>query len=714
MQWVGAIGRCQMKVSINHNEKNYTTDIDFSDVKIHHTKWLKSDKQVNANMRKANSDISKQLKDNFKENALVKESNAKKLKDLADFFEAVSKAQKNDSRANRTVGLKTQGMTKQQVAKQAKKNMENRKKMGALASNFVKNVSPESAGALPKLSAIADKTKRIGGMITTGEFELDGSSLAKALNVGSLASNAVSVVFPEIGAVTRGVSLISSGLMKTKALKKLAPTATAARNVITKVNKAKNEIPMTPANLVKHAKETLYNKTNLDQFTEEQQQTIKDFLDKAEQAKVPLKDTDEYKKLSSIVKLDPLATDVDVYKQSNDILKRATETSHYEKLKKAKSGSLSDEDQKFINSFDTKNAMTLTDSEIESVYDFKNVYEQAKNTDVKDAIVSKIPGINEFNQIKNAVGSKGENVESATDLANDAYNELRTQLIGYNVAKGHNSPTEFETQVNLANLEASMEAQGVRGKFNKKTADSLREILDKLPDYAKDRAKDYISYTDALDPATAISANEGGTIDIDFDQYEDADFKPVTSIASIWTGKEPEHSSDIFKFWTGQLDTSGPSFMDIVDIMEHDFGSANHAVWGGYIDALEKVYRFYIDKFGEGPLTLDDWLKHKMNSGKIQYVNSDAWFQSTGPGSASGESKGFLDMMRDLKEALIELGSNVPNAQELNDLVKDDTTRTLDKLNNGFTQSRYQLDIEQTTNDKGNFDPIGFNNFLNS
>lgn len=703
-----------MKVSINHNSKNYTTDIDFSDVKIHHTKWLKSDKQVNSSMRKAQREIGQQLRDNFKENALVKESNNKKLEELADFFDAVSKAQANDSRANRTVGLKTQGMTKQQIAKQAKKNLKNRNKIGSLATNFVKNVAPEAAGSIPKLASIADKTKRLGGIITTGEFELDGSSLAKALNVGSLASDAVSVVFPEVGAITRGVSLITSGLMKTKALRKLAPTATAARNVISKVNKAKNEIPMTPANLVKHAKETLYSKVNLAQFSAEEQKTIQNFLDKAEQAKVPLKDTDEYKSLSKIVKLDPLATDESVYAQSQDVLKRSTETAHFDKLKKADPQTLSDEDQTFMSNFNPKEAITLTDSQLESVYDFKNVYEQAQNTDVKDAIMDRIPGLSEFNQIKNSISSKGDNVTAATDLANDAYNELRTQLIGYKVAKGHNSPSEFETQVNLANLEASMEAQGVRGKFNKKTADSLREILDKLPDYAKDRAQDYISYTNALDPATAISMDEGGNLNIDFDQYEDADFTPVTSNASIWTGKEAEHSSDVFKFWTGQLDTSGPSFMDIVDIMINDSGTSTTGVWSPYTDALEKVYRFYEPKFGDGPLKLDDWLKFKMNSGKIQYVSNEMWFQSTGPGSSAGESKGFLDMMRDLKEALIELGANVPNNQELDDLYKDDTARTLDKLNNGFTQSRYQLDVEQTTNDDGTFDPIGFNNFLNS
>ena len=192
-----------MKVSINHNSKNYTTDIDFSDVKIHHTKWLKSDKQVNSSMRKAQREIGQQLRDNFKENALVKESNNKKLEELADFFDAVSKAQANDSRANRTVGLKTQGMTKQQIAKQAKKNLKNRNKIGSLATNFVKNVAPEAAGSITKLASIADKTKGLGGIITTGEVELDGSSLGKGVNVGDHASDDVSVVLPEGGAIDR-------------------------------------------------------------------------------------------------------------------------------------------------------------------------------------------------------------------------------------------------------------------------------------------------------------------------------------------------------------------------------------------------------------------------------------------------------------------------------------------------------------------------------
>lgn len=596
-----------MRVAINHGSKNYSTTISFDDVKINHNVWLKHTANIKDDLRKSQRKVNQQLK--------VKDSDIAKIDELKAFFDDVAQSQNLNSRANRNLGIKTRGMTKRQIAKQARKNATNRDKVGALATNFVKSVAGDSGDTLTKLSASVDKTKRVGEVITNnGSFKMDGKTLAKALNVGSVATDALSSVFPEIAAVTRGLSLVASGLVKTKALKAIAPTSTAARNVITKVNKTKASMPESPDELVKQARSTLYSPENMKQFSPKQQQEIQQFLNKA------------------------------------------------------------------------------------------------KGVDLDGAILSKVPGIGEFNKLKR----KGSKIAAAGSAINGAYEELKMQLVGYQVANGHNSPTEYETTANLANLEASMETKGVSAKFNKKTTDGLRDVLSKMPDYAKKNAQDYIKLTDELDPASAIARGDGGSISVDFEQLEDEDTEPITSSSSTWTGKEPSHDSDIFKFWTGQLDTDGPKFDDIIKVMKDESGALEHPVWGAYTDAFEKVHRYFEHLFGNGPLKLDDWLTFKINSGKLQYVNDEWWFQSTSPEGASGESKGFLDMMRDLKEALIELGSNVPDSKELDALLKVDNSHNLSKLDTEYAKNEQQLEIEQTTNDKGYFDPIGFRNYLNS
>lgn len=701
-----------MKITIDHTNKNYVTSLSVADIKVHHRSWLRKPGAIKRDIDNQVKSVSEDLRNQATIDAQANGSAQSKLEDLAQFFEALQKARKGDTQAKRIVGLKTRGMSKKQIEKQAKKNSKTIEKTTDMAFKFGGKVAPSVSGAISGAQSFASKVQRIGNVAEGDTFTVLGSELGEALNIGKMTASIVSVAFPEVGAATRGLSLISSGLMKTSALKKLAPTATSARNVISKVNQAKKDIPMNPKNLVAYAKQTLYSPQNMQKFSPNDKAEIEKFLKLAENKKIDLSATEEYKNLAGKYSLEDKLTDKDLYQHATKDLSQRDEYDRFKKLVSEKSDDeMTPDELEFTQNFATTTNITEMSSEqIETLKNYKKVYEQANSNDfsnqVKGLVGGTVPGASALLGLGGTLKSKGKGLDTLGEASEGAFNELRNQLVGYNVAYSTTSPNEREVQINLLNLEVSLESTGFEGKFNKKTANSLKEILNKLPDYTRKEAEDYIAYANAADPVKAISAGEGGNINIDFDQPISNMSGAESATGTIFTGKEPNHNSDVFKFWTGQLSSTGVSFDDLVQSLE------SMGVWSKYIDIIRNLYYDYKNLFSNSKHTLSDWIAYKVANGEVAF-NEDAWIFDSDGNASSGESKSFLQLVEELAESIAEIVDNMPLESEWDRLDNFNESDVFGKMDS-YISNPSQMSIERSTLDSNKFDPQAFRDYLKS
>lgn len=293
-----------------------------------------------------------------------------------------------------------------------------------------------------------------------------------------------------------------------------------------------------------------------------------------------------------------------------------------------------------------------------------------------------------------------------------AIQELTHQVISRELIKTAVSDNEAKTITALANLEKSLESDGLRVMFNKKTAKSLADVIMKLPKDMRKDSKEYQEITDSLDPLISIKNGEAGNLNIDITDTDSpvakkANVSNTNNNVTVWSGNEPSHDSTVFKFYTGQLNIgSGATIESLITNMQND------GVWMPYVNALKQVTEELKRQLSDGPHTLDDWYKYNISTGKIGYDYSSYVYESGEDGSNSdGESKGFLQMLNTIVDVTKELIANVPEDSELkklDNLGLNDFSKGLD-----FAKGATQLNVEQSAIKDGLFDYNKFKQALN-